>query len=108
MHTHTTTIEFDTVRTRLADLALSEAAKEKARTLTPFLREAELTGRMAETTGARTVLDGLGTPPVSPMESTAETRATRRTWLNALPRAAQRHQRVPDHLLAHAVVSEEG
>lgn len=73
MQKHWKTIEFDRILSLLADFALSESAKEKALALSPLLKEAECKARMAETTGARIIIDGMGTPPVSPMTDIAQT-----------------------------------
>lgn len=69
MSKHIAVIEFSVIRERLADIALTEKAKERARALTPSLREAEVRQRLLETTGARNILDSFGTPPLSSLQN---------------------------------------
>lgn len=62
------TLEFDAIRDRLAQLTLSERAHSQALSLAPLLDEAVLAARMAETTGARRILDSFGSPPLSSLQ----------------------------------------
>ncbi len=69
------TLEFDIILERLAEIALSDRAKEMALSLAPTLSEAECLARLRETTGARAILEALGTPPLSPMKEIRKTLA---------------------------------
>ncbi|MCI8406072.1 MAG: DNA mismatch repair protein MutS [Oscillospiraceae bacterium] len=60
-------LEFNRIRERLAELSMSAQAKEWALSLAPFLNERECRQRQAETTGARRILDALGSPPLPSM-----------------------------------------
>lgn len=57
-------IEFDRIRERWAELALTEWAKEKIRTEEICLEERALRKRLRDTTNARVLLEKLGTPPL--------------------------------------------
>lgn len=61
------TLEFHIILEQLANLALSEKAKEKLIQLTPSLNERECNRRMRETASAFKVIDSLGTPPLASM-----------------------------------------
>ncbi len=60
-------IEFNTILEQLSDCALSEKAKEKILSLKPSLSESECKATMVETTEAKIILEGLGTPPLASM-----------------------------------------
>lgn len=62
------TLEFYTVLARLADLAMSEGAREKLLALQPSLNESQCRNHMHETTEARKMLDAVGNPPLSLMK----------------------------------------
>lgn len=68
MNTMETILEFDRIKEKLADCALSQNAKDKLYALSPYYKEKECRRHMEETTAARKVLDALGAPPLSPME----------------------------------------
>ena len=61
-------LEFDKIKEKWAQLALTEGAKEKIMEQEPCLSETELALRQQETTEARTLLEREGTPPLVSME----------------------------------------
>ena len=69
------TLEFDKIRERLSDFALSDGAKERIAALAPFTKEADCRRAQEETTAARQILDAWGLPPVSSMREAAKARA---------------------------------
>ncbi|WP_088228260.1 DNA mismatch repair protein MutS [Desulfosporosinus sp. FKB] len=62
------TLEFNIILETLAEYALSQRAKEKLLSLKPFLSERECKSKMQETTEARKMLEGIGTPPLAAMK----------------------------------------
>lgn len=68
MNNAQTVLEFDKIKEMLSACALTLAAKEKINALSPYLDERKLRLQMEQTTGARRILDALGSPPISPME----------------------------------------
>lgn len=62
------TLEFHTVLARLAELAMSEGAREKLLALQPSLNESQCRNQMHETTEARKMLDAVGNPPLALMK----------------------------------------
>jgi DNA mismatch repair protein MutS2 len=56
-------LEFTIVKTRLADLAYSNLGRELAESLVPKTNPAAIAGMLRETTQARLILDGSGSPP---------------------------------------------
>lgn len=68
-----TFLEFNLILERLSSHGISEAAKEKALTLTPFLSERECRLRMLETTEARKIIEGVGAAPLAPMQALRKT-----------------------------------
>ncbi len=62
------TLEFHTVLARLAELAMSEGAREKLLALQPSLNESQCRNNMHETTEARKMLDAVGNPPLALMK----------------------------------------
>ncbi|MEM1483949.1 DNA mismatch repair protein MutS [Oscillospiraceae bacterium PP1C4] len=62
------TLEFDRILETLAELALSQKAKERLRSIKPFLNERECKSKMKETTEARKILEGIGTPHIASMK----------------------------------------
>ncbi len=73
MSRHAATLEFDAITRRLADLCLSDRAKETALALSPTFSQAECLARQAETTGAKTILESQGSPPVTAMKEIRKT-----------------------------------
>ncbi len=67
VNTHKT-LEFDQILTRLSNLAISPAAKDKLLSLTPFMNEGICKDRVRETTQGRDILELAGTPPLSSMK----------------------------------------
>lgn len=61
-------LEFHTIKNMLAEHALSDRAREKCLALAPFMSESGCRARMDETTGARTILDARGNPPLTAMQ----------------------------------------
>ena len=61
------TLEFDIILEKLAEHALSDAAKSRCRALAPSLSEDEVLRWLDETTQARQVLERAGTPPLATM-----------------------------------------
>ncbi|HCF49766.1 MAG TPA: DNA mismatch repair protein MutS [Syntrophomonas sp.] len=62
-----TALEFDKILEKLAENALSAAAKNRCRELAPSLKEAQVKLWMDETTQARRIIEQIGTPPLSSM-----------------------------------------
>jgi dsDNA-specific endonuclease/ATPase MutS2 len=60
-------LEFDKILEKLADNALSEAAKTRCLALAPSLNEVEVKRWMSETTQAKRIIEQIGTPPLSSM-----------------------------------------
>ena len=69
---HLKALHFDTILEQLATHAISQQAKEELEQLRPYLKETVCRLKMQETTSARALLDGLGTPPLSPMDSVSD------------------------------------
>lgn len=61
------TLEFNIILETLAQHALSPKARENLLSLKPFLSERECKSKMQETTEARKILEGIGTPPLASM-----------------------------------------
>ncbi len=57
-------IEFDKVKERWADLAITDPAKEKIREISLYFSENELKKQLIDTTDARNLIEKLGTPPL--------------------------------------------
>lgn len=57
-------LEFNTIKMKLKQYALTEEAKQKFDELSPILKEWECKDKLKETTEARTLLDIQGTPPL--------------------------------------------
>jgi DNA mismatch repair protein MutS2 len=62
------TLEFNKIREKLSDYALSQRAKQKLLELSPCLKEWETTARIKDTTEGRKILDHIGTPPLAVMK----------------------------------------
>lgn len=60
-------LEFNRILERLEELALTDGAKERIRTLTPQLNEALVRKNLRDTTQARMILDRMGQPPAVAM-----------------------------------------
>lgn len=65
-------LEFDKIKEIWSALALTDSAKREIRETTPVLSEVELRARLRETTEARTMMEEMGTPPLSAMEGVRE------------------------------------
>ena len=65
-------LEFDKVKEQLTELAYTENAKEKIRTLEPCMSELELSARLRETSEAKLLLEKAGRPPITTMEGIGE------------------------------------
>ena len=59
--------EFDKIKEMWADLAVTDAAKETIKAMSPLLSESKLRKQLRDTTDARNLMEKLGTPPVSNM-----------------------------------------
>ncbi|MCL1795419.1 MAG: DNA mismatch repair protein MutS [Clostridia bacterium] len=64
---HLTAVEFNVIVQALAGHALSEAAKDRCRSLLPAKTAEDAARRMRDTSQARQILDACGSPPVSMM-----------------------------------------
>ncbi len=69
MTTPEITLEFDKIKEMLCRFASTSGARERLRTLSPALNEKECRARMKQTSEARALMDVLGSPPTSSMES---------------------------------------
>ncbi len=67
-HNAIITLEFNKIRDKLCEYAVSEAAQRKLSQLVPFLNEAEVKHKTKETTEARKILEQVGTPPLPSMK----------------------------------------
>lgn len=65
-------IEFDKIKEKWANHALTVWAKQQIAEITPFLSEAELRKNMRDTTEGRQMLEKCGTPPLVTMEGAEE------------------------------------
>lgn len=65
-------LEFNIIKNKLKEYALTREAKEKFDRLCPILKEWELKDKMRETTEARTLLDVQGTPPLGSTDGIKE------------------------------------
>ncbi len=72
MNPHENVLEFTTIRTQLAELALSDWAKARCLALPPLLSEREAAAALDQTTQARRLLDRLGAPPLVSMQGLRE------------------------------------
>lgn len=57
-------VEFDKIKEQLAELAMTDRAKEAFKALQPCLSETELTAKLRETGEARRMLEQAGNPPL--------------------------------------------
>ena len=65
-------IEFDQIKARWMDLAVTKQAKETIRHVTFYLSEQELTKQLADTTQGRALMEQLGMPPLQDVEEVKE------------------------------------
>ncbi len=66
------TLEFNSILNNLSEFALSDNAKSKIMQLQPFLNERECKKHMNDTTEAKMIIEGIGTPPLAAMENLDE------------------------------------
>lgn len=62
-----TTLEFDKILTMLMDCALSDKVKNQIKHLNPYMSEADVVRHMELTTGAKAIINTVGTPPIATM-----------------------------------------
>jgi len=72
MNNHYFALEFNIIIDKLKEHALSQNAKDALDALSPYLNEDMCVRKMAETTSARKLLDSIGAPPLSIMDSLDE------------------------------------
>ena len=72
MNPHFEALEFPRILEQLKENALSEKAKQELGSRSPILSEDVCRRKMAETTAARAVLEGCGSPPLVPMKGLEE------------------------------------
>lgn len=65
-------LEFDKIKEIWSALALTDSAKREIQEAAPVLSEVELRARLRETTEAKTMMEEMGTPPLSAMEGVRE------------------------------------
>lgn len=65
-------LEFDKIKDIWSELALTDSAKKEIQEAAPVLSEVELQARQRETTEAKTMMEEMGTPPLSAMEGVRE------------------------------------
>ena len=65
-------LEFDKIKDIWSALALTDSAKREIQEAAPILSEVELQARQRETTEAKTMMEEMGTPPLSAMEGVRE------------------------------------
>lgn len=61
-------LEFNKIRNKLSDYAVSEQARQKLLELTPYLSERDVKAKINDTTEGRKILDHIGTPPLAVMK----------------------------------------
>ena len=67
MNPHHKTLAFDTILEQLADHALSDQTKARCLALTPATILIEATNQATQTTGAKHIMEQVGTPPIAVM-----------------------------------------
>ncbi|OJU11387.1 MAG: DNA mismatch repair protein MutS [Clostridiales bacterium 43-6] len=67
MNNHHQILEFNCILSKLADHALSETAKNKCLSLTPYFSEREAKKHLEDTTQAKRIICEAGSPPLSAM-----------------------------------------
>lgn len=72
MNPHFDALGFSSIINKLKEFALSEKTKQTLDELTPSLNEDVCRRKMAETTVARAILDGCGSPPLTSMNGLEE------------------------------------
>lgn len=65
-------LEFDKIRAKWADLALTGAAKEKIAASVCFMEESRLRKNLKDTTEAKELIEKLGTPPLASIDEAKE------------------------------------
>lgn len=65
-------LEITELKTQMSEHAYTQAAKERIRTMKPFLSESEVTSAQRETTEAKVILEKMGNPPFSTLENVEE------------------------------------
>lgn len=65
-------LEFDKIKEMWSALALTDAAKEKISNTTFYLSEGELRKELRDTTDARRLIEGIGSPPLQNVEEIKE------------------------------------
>ena len=61
-------LEFNKIRNKLSDYAVSEQARQRLLELTPYLSERDVKAKINDTTEGRKILDHIGTPPLAVMK----------------------------------------
>ncbi|MBP1755376.1 MAG: mismatch repair protein MutS domain protein [Firmicutes bacterium] len=61
-------LEFNKIRNKLSEYAVSERARQKLLELVPYLSEREVKAKINDTTEGRKILDHIGTPPLAVMK----------------------------------------
>ena len=61
-------LEFNKIRNKLSEYAVSEQARQRLLELTPYLSEREVKAKINDTTEGRRILDHIGTPPLAVMK----------------------------------------
>jgi len=64
---HFTTLEFDTILSKLADCGVSQAVKERCLKLTPATTTEDAIRLLSQTTEAKTIMEHAGSPPIASM-----------------------------------------
>lgn len=65
-------LEFDKIKEKWMEYALTKAAKEKVEAITICMSESELAARQRETTEAKTMMEKMGNPPLTALEGIGE------------------------------------
>lgn len=61
-------LEFNKIRNKLSEYAVSEQARQRLLELTPYLSERDVKAKINDTTEGRRILDHIGTPPLAVMK----------------------------------------
>lgn len=83
-------LEFDKIKVKWAECALTEAARKAIWDTRLILSETELTARLRETTESRRMLDKCGTPPLVSLEGMGEILDAARKGLCLTPQELER------------------
>ena len=65
-------IEFDKIKAKWLELAVTESAKEEIRNMTIYLSESELKRKLKDTTDSRKMIEKCGTPPLANIDEIKE------------------------------------